>query len=101
MIGGRSAETIRVVRDRIDDCKQPRCRNVKITLAAAGPSIDVSGPLVRRCMAAGHSALRGSGPGQDHAFKRCSGTSQSPWSWEQPASASRAVRPPNRGLAQP
>ena len=43
MIGGRSAETIRVVRDRIDDCKQPRCRNVKITLAAAGPSIDVSG----------------------------------------------------------
>jgi len=43
MIGGRSAETIRVVRDRIDDCQQPRCRNVKITLAAAGPSIDVSG----------------------------------------------------------
>ena len=47
MIGGRSAETIRVVRDRIDDCKQPRCRNVKITLAAAGPSIDVSGLLMR------------------------------------------------------
>jgi len=47
MIGGRSAETIRVVRDRIDDCKQPRCRNVKITLAAAGPSIDVFGLFAR------------------------------------------------------
>ena len=42
MIGGRSAETIRVDRDRIDDCRQP-VSPLQLSLAQAGLSIDVSG----------------------------------------------------------
>jgi hypothetical protein len=46
MIGRRSAETIRVDRDRIDDCRRPECWRTKETLAEAGSSIDVSGLFV-------------------------------------------------------
>jgi hypothetical protein len=42
MIGGCSAEPIRVDRDRIDDCKRPTVRS-KLPLAQARLSIDVSG----------------------------------------------------------
>ncbi len=42
MIGGCSAEPIRVDRDRIDDCERPTVRT-KLPLAQAGLSIDVSG----------------------------------------------------------
>src|SRR5262245_59801977 len=46
MIGCRSAETIRVHRDRIDDCRQPTSPH-QLPLAQAGLSIDVFGLLVR------------------------------------------------------
>jgi hypothetical protein len=42
MIGCRSAETIRVDRDRIDDCRQPTGPH-QLRLAQAGLSIDVFG----------------------------------------------------------
>ena len=47
MIGGCSAEPIRVDRDRIDDCKRPTVRT-KLPLAQAGLSINVSGLMLER-----------------------------------------------------
>jgi len=57
MIGGRSAETIRVHRDRIDDCRQPTGPH-RLSLAQAGLSIDVSGLWLERCVAPGHNGYQ-------------------------------------------
>jgi hypothetical protein len=57
MIGSRSAETIRVERDRIDDCRQP-LRPLQLPLAQAGLSIDVSDLLRRALMLRAKMGIR-------------------------------------------
>jgi hypothetical protein len=71
MIGGCSAEPIRVDRDRIDDCKRPTVRT-KLPLAQAGLSIDVFGLFSAAHIPAGHDALCGSGPDRKPAFDNAS-----------------------------